>query len=127
MVKFKRNYETPMRGGNIRRRAIVLTFVVVTMVFLMVYLSNNLVKPKSPLTIKISMLDDNLYLIDQDTSNYEDFASKLKKRVIACKKASDWVEIKMTLPKNTQAGNVADILMVANAFDGVRMKLLSER
>jgi hypothetical protein len=72
--------------------------------------------------IKIAFLENDKYLIQSDTTSYDDFASVLRKELdkIAVDKS---VELLITIPKDRKVGEVSDIIQVASAFDGVKLTI----
>ena len=122
-MEFRRNHNTKLRGGSFRKRAILLVFVVLAMVFWMIYMSQNLVKPKKRPVLHVSFLGAENYLIGKDTTIYDNFASVLTMHVRNLKKQSKWIELHLTLPKDKNAAQVMDIVQIANAYEGVILKM----
>lgn len=128
MVKFRRNYERIGFGG-FGRRAIVLLLAAIGICGFLVYIATQIkfYKPAATAILKVNILNENRYIIQKDTTNYEKFASVLRRKVKKLKEQDRPVKILLQLPKSAKVGQVADILMIANAFEGVKMEVQAER
>jgi hypothetical protein len=73
--------------------------------------------------INVTFLQHNQYKINNDTTNFENFASVLKEKIRKFKR--DNLELRLFLPKDKKMEELSDIIQIANAFD-VEMKLLAE-
>ena len=69
--------------------------------------------------IKVEMKNDATFIINKDTTNYDFFASTLKKEVIDYRKkyAYNSIEIALKLPKLKTAGEIAEIIQIIDAMD----------
>ena len=121
-IEFHRNHVT-LRGTDLRRRSIILIFVVAFFVVFAFFVPKDTTNQKIEKTvIKIAFLENDKYLIQSDTTSYDDFASVLRKELdkIAVDKS---VELLITIPKDRKVGEVSDIIQVASAFDGVKLTI----
>ena len=67
----------PIRGGAFFKRAVLLVFVVVAMIFWLITVSQGFKIPKEIPTLTVSFLDSTHYLVGKDTTNYDNFATVL--------------------------------------------------
>jgi hypothetical protein len=124
-VEFRRNHAVPLRAGTLRRRSLVLLLVVAfLLIFALFFPFVPNIQPTKTMVIKVSFVQDSLFLIQQDTTNYEGFASVLMKQVKKHKNVP--VEVLLHLPKEKTYSQVSDIVQIVNALDAVKMRLISE-
>ncbi|WP_052597226.1 hypothetical protein [Aureispira sp. CCB-QB1] len=115
-MAFRRNFNKA-DDAQIRRKIIVLIGTIVTVVIL-AQLAWELSHSDTPHLIEVEMLDRNQFIIQGDTTNYEEFASKLKKEVIQSKKEHLNNQIQLKLPPTSkQSKEVADIIMIVNGMN----------
>lgn len=100
-----------------------MAFVVVALVFWMVSISQKLVIPTKNASLSVTFLASGDYLIGKDTTNYDNFASVLSRQIQQLKQKSANVELRLILPKNKNTGQVADIVQITNAFEGITLKM----
>lgn len=122
-MEFRRNHVTPLRGRSFLKRAILLVFVVLAMIFWGAVLSTKITIPADHPKLTVSFIDSTHYLIGKDTTNYDDFASMLIAKIKSLKKEASHIDLLLTVPKNKNAGQIADIIQIVNAFDGVNLKI----
>jgi hypothetical protein len=127
-MKFQRNYER-IRGGSFGRRVILLTLAVGGMIGFFVLLTTKFTfyKAPPPIILSLAVLEDDLFLVDKDTTNFEKLASVLRKEIKVLRKKERPIEIWVQLPKSAKVGDISEVVMLATAFDGVKMRLKSER
>ncbi len=89
------------------------------MLFFLISLSFEFWKPSlSPNIIKVQMLDKNHFIVANDTTNYERFASLLKSTVICAKQKYNTNKIELALPtKAKQSKDISAIINVVAAMD----------
>jgi biopolymer transport protein ExbD len=71
--------------------------------------------------IYVSIIDKDKIIIQGDTTNYDNFASKLKKEISKVKKMKAMVQV--NLPKNKKAGQFLELIQIVTAFENVELKL----
>ena len=71
------------------------------------------------ISIKVEMKDRSTFIINKDTTNYENFASVLKEEVkeYRSKYAYNIIEIALKLPKAEKTEEIADIIKIVDAMD----------
>ena len=69
--------------------------------------------------IKVRMLNRTSFIVNQDTTNYEKFASTLKREVFRYRKQYSYasIVIALRLPKVEQSKDILDILQIVDAMD----------
>ncbi|MCP4441896.1 MAG: hypothetical protein GY810_23560 [Aureispira sp.] len=125
-MAFRRSYEK-LEQGNIKRRAIMLTAIVFVLAFFVQAWLGNWITPK-PIEgneVSVHFLSDTTYLIETDTTNYDQFASMLRKAIVQAKQQHEENYINIVIPKSKRVGSIADIVLVANAMD-VKVELTTE-
>lgn len=92
--------------------------ITVFMLFLLIKLSFDFwAAPPPPHIILVEMLDSDHYVIEQDTTNYDQFASILKQTIIEAKQEYPYNRILLSLPKAKKTKDISDIIMVVAAMD----------
>lgn len=126
-MKFQRNYE-PISRANFSRRVILLVMVVGGMLIFFFLLTKRftIYKAPAPVVVHLSILDDNTFIVEEDTTNYEKLASVLRKEITALRKQNRPIEIWMQIPKKAKAGELKEVLMLGTAFEDVKMQLKSK-
>ena len=117
-MAFRRSF-SKAEQSTITRKAILLTGAVI-MLFLLVKLSiDALNKPVSMYYIVVKMEDRSKFIINQDTTNYDNFASILKEKVSAARKVYPYnkITIYLQLPKADKTAEIVDILQIVDAMD----------
>lgn len=115
-MELRRNF-AKAEDGVVRRKVIALIGSIVSVVIL-AQLAWQLSIAGQPNLIEVKMLDRNVFIIQRDTTNYEEFASILKKVVIDSKKEYPNNQIQLTLPSSaTQSKQITDIIMIVSAMD----------
>lgn len=114
-MAFKRNIEKPAEG-QIRKKAIILTGAIVS-IFLLASILWTTGNKKPAHVIEVQMLSADVYLVEGDTTNYDNFASILKKAVGDAKQNYSSNRIALKLPPAKQSKEIADVLLVVNAMD----------
>jgi hypothetical protein len=122
-IEFRRNHVNK-RSGPVSKRAILVA-ITLFIIFIIIIAAQ---APKkeiqhSPL-INVTFLQKNLYLVNKDTTDYENFASVLKEKI--SKHKNTMVELRIILPKEKKMEEVDDIILIANAFENVNLRLLTE-
>lgn len=104
---------------SIRRKAIVMTMAVVMLVLIVKLGVQYGTMPPKMQYIKVVMIDRSTFIINKDTTNYENFASLLKEAVkeYRSKYAYKHIEIALKLPKAEKAEEIADIIKIVDAMD----------
>lgn len=127
-MKFQRNYE-PISRSNFSRRVILLVMVVggMSIFFFLLTKRFTIYETPAPVVVHVSILDDNTFIVEKDTTNYEKLASVLRKEIAVLRKQERPIEIWMHIPEKATAGELSEIFMLGTAFDGVKMQLKSER
>lgn len=124
-VEFRRNHATPLQAGTLRRRSLMLFLVLAGLIVFATTFRVEQKVAQNVNVLKIAFLSDSLYLIENDTTNYQDFASVLMKQVQKHEKAP--LEVLLYLPKRTNYSQFSDIFQIINALDGVKLRLVSEK
>jgi len=115
-MELKRNFDKA-EDGVVRRKVIALIGSIVSVIIL-AQLAWQLSIAGQPNLIEVKMLDRNTFIIQGNTTNYEEFASILKKVVIDSKKEYPNNQIQLTLPSSaTQSKQITDIIMIVTAMD----------
>jgi hypothetical protein len=115
-MELRRNFNKA-EDGVVRRKVIALIGSIVSVVIL-AQLAWQLSISGQPNLIEVQMLDRNTFIIKGNTTNYENFASILKKVVIESKKEYPDNQIQLTLPFSaTQSKQITDIIMIVSAMD----------
>ncbi|MFT5647345.1 MAG: hypothetical protein ACI976_002035 [Aureispira sp.] len=115
-MELRRNFDKA-EDGVVRRKVIALIGSIISVVIL-AQLAWQLSIAGQPNLIEVKMLDRNVFIIQGNTTNYEEFASILKKVVIDSKKEYPNNQIQLTLPSSaTQSKQITDIIMIVNAMD----------
>ena len=120
-VEFRRNHYNGGKGGFPRNR--IFIFVVVLIAMFLAFSLKNKPKPANSVTqnIYVNILDKDKIIINSDTTNFDHFASKLKKEISKVKKMKSMVHV--NLPKNKKAGQFLELLQIVTAFENVELKL----
>lgn len=117
-MAFRRSF-SKAEQSTITRKAILLTGAVI-MLFLLVKLSiDALNKPASMYYIVVKMEDRSKFIINQDTTNYDNFASILKEKVTTAREKYPYnkITIYLQLPKADKTAEIVDILQIVDAMD----------
>ena len=115
-MALRRNFDKA-EDGVVRRKVIALIGSIVSVIIL-AQLAWQLSIAGQPNLIEVKMLDRNTFIIQGNTTNYEEFASILKKVVIDSKKEYPNNQIQLTLPSSaTQSKQITDIIMIVTAMD----------
>jgi hypothetical protein len=115
-MEFRRNFDKA-EDAQVRRKVIVLIGTIITVVIL-AGLAWQFSISDQPNLIEVKMLDRNTFIIQGDTTNYEEFASILKKVVIESKKEYPNNQIQLTLASSaTQSKQITDIIMIVTAMN----------
>jgi biopolymer transport protein ExbD len=123
-VEFRRNHTVGRRGSMLGRSAVLLAIAVFGIFILL--LTAFYKKTEQPVNkvIIVTFLSDGYYIVGGDTTNYDNFASVLKEKIVAQKDKQ--TELNIRIPKDKNMGEINDILQIANAFEGVDLKLSTE-
>jgi hypothetical protein len=114
-LAFRRNIDKAGEG-QIRRKAIVLTGAIVA-IFVLTKLLLDAWSEPSIYTIKVEMLSQDVFIVQQDTTNYDRFASILKKEVVEAKKKYTTSQIQLHLPDVDQSKEITNVIMVVTAMN----------
>jgi len=115
-MAFRRNFDKA-EDTQIRRKIIVLIGTIVTVVILAQLAWQYHISDQANL-IEVKMLTRNQFIVQGDTTNYEEFASILKEVVIVSKKEYPNNQIQLILPSSaTQSKQITDIIMIVTAMD----------
>lgn len=115
-MEFRRNFDKA-EDAQIQRKIIALIGAIISVVVL-VLLAWQTSASDQPNLIEVKMLDRNTFIVQGDTTNYEEFASILKKVVIESKKKYPDNQIQLTLPSSaTQSKQITDIIMIVSAMN----------
>ena len=120
-VEFRRNHYNGGKGGFPKNR--ILIFIVVLIGFFLAFSLKYKPKPVkfANQNIYVSIIDKDKIIIQGDTTNYDNFASKLKKEISKVKKMKAMVQV--NLPKNKKAGQFLELIQIVTAFENVELKL----
>jgi biopolymer transport protein ExbD len=121
-IEFRRNHANK-RSGPISKRSIIIAIALFIIFGIIVTLLPAKKEIKELSIINVTFLQHNQYKINNDTTNFENFASVLKEKIQKFKR--DNLELRLFLPKDKKMEELSDIIQIANAFD-VEMKLLAE-
>jgi biopolymer transport protein ExbD len=121
-IEFRRNHVNK-RSGPISKRAIIIAIAIFLIFGIIVLLLPAKKEIKELSIINVTFLKHNQYKINNDTTNFENFASVLKEKIQKFKR--DNLELRLFLPKDKKMEELSDIIQIANAFD-VELKLLTE-
>lgn len=121
-IEFRRNHVNK-RSGPISKRSIITAIALFIIFGIIVSLLPAKKEIKELSIINVTFLQHNQYKINNDTTNFENFASVLKEKIQKFKR--DNLELRLFLPKDKKMEELSDIIQIANAFD-VEMKLLAE-
>lgn len=114
-MAFRRNIEEAGKG-QIRRKAIVLTGAIVA-IFVLTKLILDTWGATTVHTIEVEMVSKEVFIVAGDTTNYDNFASILKKEVIEAKKTYPSSQIQLQLPTVEKSNEITDVIMVIMAMD----------
>lgn len=123
-IEFRRNHTVGKRGSMLGRSAVLLAIAVFGIFILL--LTAFYKKKEQPVNkvIIVTFLSDGYYIVGGDITNYDNFASVLKEKILAQKDKQ--TELNIRIPKDKNMGEINDILQIANAFEGVDLKLSTE-
>ena len=117
-MKFRRSLSA-IEHKKIRRKAIFLTFFVVLTIVSGIKIWNYLLYEHKIISVNVEMLQKDLFIIDGDTTNYEEFASVLKNDItelrLKHKKENICIDLKLNNAQNT--GDISTIIALVNAMD----------
>lgn len=115
-MAFRRNFDKA-EEGDVRRKVIALIGSIIMVVVLAQLAWQFSILGQANL-IEVQMLDRNTFIIQGNTTNYEEFASILKKVVTESKKEYPDNQIQLTVPSSaTQSKQITDIIMIVSAMD----------
>lgn len=115
-MAFRRNFDKA-EDGAVRRKAIALIGSII-MVIILAQLAWQFSTYGQPNLIEVQMLDRNTFIVQGYTTNYQGFASILKKVVIKSKKEYPNNQIQLIVPSTaTQSKEITDIIMIVTAMD----------
>lgn len=115
-MAFRRNFDKA-EDGDVRRKVIALIGSII-MVVVLAQLAWQFSILGQVHLIEVQMLDRNTFIVQGNTTNYEEFASILKKVVTESKKEYSDNQIQLTVPSSaTQSKQITDIIMIVSAMD----------
>ena len=115
-MAFRRSFDK-VDSDQITRKAVVMTLAILIIIVLVNIMWNRYQQPFVN-EIHVAMLNKDTFLVQQDTTNYDRFASLLKKAVIEARKEYPNNKIILQLPKDiNQSGDISSIIMVVTAMD----------
>lgn len=115
-MEFRQNFKKA-EDAQIRRKIIVLIGTIVAVIIL-AQLAWQFSLSDQPHLIEVNMLNRDQFIVQGDTTNYQEFASILKKVVIKSKKEYPNNQIQLTLPSSaTQSKEITDIILIVTAMD----------
>jgi hypothetical protein len=123
-IEFRRNHVNK-RSGPISKRSIFIAIALFIVLVIIVVSQTPTKEIHHFSVINVTFLPKNQYLIEKDTSNYENFASVLRDKISEQK--NKVIELRIILPKHKTMEEVEDIIQIANAFDKVNLRLLTEK
>ena len=123
-VEFRRNHYTESRGSLMSRKGIMLTAVLFFLLFFLFNYFSKDTEVKKLTFISVRVLNDSTFIVDSDTTNYDNFASVL---IIAVKEHKDAEELRIHLPKDKTVGQLNDVIQIANAIEGVSLKMIADQ
>lgn len=125
-MAFRRSFEK-IESSNIKRRAVLLTALVFVLAFFLQTWLGNWISPTKTTgnALTIHFLSDTTYLVEADTTNYDQFASVLRKAIAKAKKEYKKNYIKIVIPKTKKVGAIADIILAVNAMN-LKIELTTE-
>ncbi|MCH2021862.1 MAG: hypothetical protein MK207_05225 [Saprospiraceae bacterium] len=117
-MSFRRSFSRVEHSG-IRNKAIVMTTAVVLFVVLIKTGVDFINTPAKIQYLKVNMLDRNCFIINNDTTNYKNFASVLSEQVKEYRKEYEYnnIEIYVQLPQVKNTNEIADIIKLVDAMD----------
>lgn len=115
-MAFRRNFDKA-EDGDVRRKVIALIGSII-MVVVLAQLAWHFSTFGQANLIEVQMLDRNTFIIQGNTTNYEEFASILKQVVTESKKEYPNNQIQLIVPSSaTQSNQITDIIMIVSAMD----------
>lgn len=115
-MDFRRNVDKA-EDAQVRRKVIVLIGTIACVVIL-AQLAWQFSRSDAPNLIEVKMLSRNEFIVQGDTTNYEQFASILKQAVIQSKKEYPNNQIQLILPSSAkQSKEITDIIMIVTAMN----------
>lgn len=115
-MELRRNFDKA--DDSVMRRKVIALIGAIISVVVLAQLAWQFSLVGQPNLIEVKMLDRNTFIIQGDTTNYEAFASILKKVVIDSKKEYPNNQIQLILPSSaTQSNQITDIIMIVTAMD----------
>lgn len=114
-MAFRRNIKEVGKGQT-RRKAIVLVGAIVA-IFVLTKLILDTWGATEVHVIQVEMLSRDVFVVAGDTTNYDNFASILKKEVIQAKKTYPSNQIQLQLPEIEKSNEITDVIMVITAMD----------
>ena len=117
-MPLRRSFSTTEHQG-IRRKALLLTMAVVFLLAALKIGYDIQNRTEDIHYIKVRMLNRTSFIVNQDTTNYEKFASTLKREVFRYRKQYSYasIVIALRLPKVEQSKDILDILQIVDAMD----------
>lgn len=112
MVKFRRT--TPRARG--KKRLIPMLVAVALLLLGVKLLFNQFTNLPRTELIQIVFVERNKYLINGDTTDYDEFASTLLSALKASKQNAENITINMQIPKGKTVVDVADIVQLIQAL-----------
>ncbi len=118
-IEFRRNHTGTGSGSNISKRAIVMVFFFFLFIFGILYLSGNLIinENNKVNALNVYIHNPNHIIIQKDTTNYDNYASVLKRNIAKIKNEN--IQIKIHMPPSLKIREITDIIQISNAFKGV--------
>jgi hypothetical protein len=115
---FRRSFSKVEHSG-IRRKAVVMTMAVVLFVVLLKSGVDFINTPSEIHYIQVKMQNRKTFIINKDTTNYNNFASVLKEEVKQYRKKYDYnnIEILVQLPQAENTEEIADVIKLVDAMD----------
>ena len=125
-MAFRRSFEK-IESGNIKRRAVLLTVLVFVLAFFLQTGLGTWIRPHKVVAneVTVHFLSDTTYLIETDTTNYDQFASILRETIAKAKKKYKENYINIVIPKSKKVGAIANIILAVNAMN-LKMELTTE-
>jgi preprotein translocase subunit SecG len=115
-IEFRRNHTVSGTGSGINRRAIVMVFFFFVFILGMLYLSGNLNMSDNNKAVSLHVYfhHNNQIIIQKDTTNYDNYASVLKRNIAKLNK--DRIQIKLYLPPGMKVKEMSVIFQISNAL-----------
>ena len=116
MVEFRRT-TNPAPRGSIRRKGVLLVFSL-AILGLLVFLVIQEYQRGQPALIEVQWVQPNLYLVDADTTNFEELASTLREAAAIWQQQQRPYHIELQLaPQTANSDTLRTVLQLISAFD----------